>query len=150
MESRRALSTSTWHVSVTSSSPTRRSHATCSPYAKRAIASSSDARVVRLGILAVVVQIVFGLPALAAVLRILGVLSDGLWIDRREGEAVQRERLRVIPDEEREALPVELTRAILRDLAVLADPELLPLLDGRVIGVETFAMSAAATRPVFE
>src|SRR5256714_15392802 len=111
MESLRARSTSTWHVSATSSSPTPRSHATCSPYAKRAIASSSDARVVRLGIFAVVVQIVFGLPALAAVLRILGVLSDGLWIDRREGEAGQRERVRGIPVEETGGLPVEPTRA---------------------------------------
>ena len=67
-------------------------------------------------------------------------------VERSEAEASDRVRLCVILNEENEAGAVHLTAAILTDLPVLADPELLPLLDGRIPGVQTLPVSAALAR----
>src|SRR5256885_16654567 len=78
------------------------------------------------------------------------MLADGVFIDRRECQARDFLWCSSALHEEREAGAVALALAILVNVAVGADPVLLPLLELGVVGVETLPPPAPGSRPVLE
>src|SRR4051812_26541755 len=78
------------------------------------------------------------------------MLSDSRAIDGRKCEARNRVGISVLLQQECETCAVAFTRAVLVDAPVGADPELLPLSDQRVVGIQTLPLPAPGARPVLE
>src|SRR3954469_2225799 len=78
------------------------------------------------------------------------MLSDRRAVERSESKPRDRIGVSATLHHEDKTRAVQCARAILADGTVGADPELLPLLQQRIVGVEALSLSAVLAGPILE